>query len=77
MVQFADASKTLIEDLNSFIKTRSDVNENFKFWVQFLDTMAIVRDLLRADREGMWELHLYAVQHTLNLFAAFDSTHYM
>ena len=76
MVQFADTLKTLVEDLNSFIKTRSDVNENFKFWAQFLDMMAIVRDLLRADHEGMWELHLDTVQRTLNLFAAFDSTNY-
>lgn len=77
MVQFADASKTLVEDLNRFIQTRSDSNENFKFWTQFLQMMNIVRDLLRADREGIWELHLDAVQRALNLFAAFDSTNYL
>ena len=39
--------------------------------------MAVVRDLLRADREGLWELHFDAVQRALYLFAAFDSTNYM
>ena len=39
--------------------------------------MTVIHDLLRADREGIWELHLDAVQHTLYLFAAFDSINYL
>ena len=35
--------------------------------------MDVVHDL-RADREGIWELHLDAVQRALYLFAAFDCT---
>ena len=38
--------------------------------------MDVVYDLLRADREGIWELHLDAVQRALHLFAAFDCTNY-
>ena len=77
MAEFGEASKGLVEDLNTFIKTQSDANENFKFWASFLDMMAIVHDLLRADREGIWELHLDAVQRSLYLFAAFDSNNYL
>ena len=62
MEEFATMSNKLITDLNVFIKTMSVVNENFKFWTQFLRMMAVVHDLLRADREGIWELHLDAVQ---------------
>ncbi|KAG1692281.1 putative glutamate receptor [Nymphon striatum] len=76
LVEFADASSKLVEDLNSFIETQSSVNENFKFWAQFLHMMSIVHNLLRADREGLWE-HLDAVQRALYLFAAFDSTNYL
>ena len=39
--------------------------------------MDVVYDLLRADREGIWELHLDAVQRALHLFAAFDYTNYL
>lgn len=38
--------------------------------------MQIVSDLLRADHEGIWKLHIDAVQKALFLFAAFDSTNY-
>ena len=66
-----------MEDLKLFIKSRSEVNENFKFWATFLDMMDLIHDLLRADREGNWELHMDAVQRALIIFAAFDCTNYM
>ena len=39
--------------------------------------MATVNDHLRADREGIWELHLDAVQRSLYIFTAFDATNYL
>ena len=77
MEEFATASNKLIIDLNLFIKTRSDPNENFKFLTQFLSMMAVVHDMLRADREGVWWLHLDAVQRALYIFAVFDSSNYL
>jgi hypothetical protein len=77
MAEFVTASAKLAEDLQNFMKTRSALNENFHFWSQFLQMMDVVHDLLRADREGIWELHLDAIQHALYLFAAFHSTNYL
>ena len=62
MADFECASHKLLKDVDSFIETRSAGNENFKFWAQFLQMIAIVNDLLRADRAGIWELHLDAVR---------------
>lgn len=77
IVKFSEECTKLVDDLDKFIKARSESNENFKFWATFLDMIAVVQDLLRADREGLWELHLDAVQCALYLFAAFNSTNYM
>ena len=77
MKEFKQASGKMLEELDSFIAKRSAENENFKFWAQFLRMMDVVYDLLRADREGIWELHLDAVQRALHLFAAFDCTNYL
>lgn len=76
-VEFADATKTLTEDMNIVIKTWSFVNENFIFWINFFHMMSIANGLLRADREGRRELHLEVVQRALYLFMAFDSTNYL
>lgn len=72
----ATASK-LINDLKDFIDLRCSTNENFKFWYQFLKRHEITLDLLRADREGSWQLHLDAMQRALYEFAAWDSTNYL
>ena len=45
--------------------------------MQFLDMMAVVHDILRADRDGLWDLHMDAVQRALHIFAAFDATNYL
>ena len=57
--------------------TRSSTNENFRFWCQFLKRHEITVDLLRADRVGLWQLHLDAMQRALYEFAALDSTNYL
>lgn len=77
MDEFGKAASPLIKDLNTFVHSHSSTNENFKFWTQFISMMEVVFDLLRADREGLWGLHLDAVQRALYLFAAFDSTNYL
>ena len=57
--------------------TRSSTNENFRFWCQFLKRHEITVDLLRANREGLWQLHLDATLRALYEFAAWDSTDYL
>ena len=52
--QFQKPSSKLIDDLKSFINTRSSINENFQFWYQFLTRHEITLDPLRGDREGLW-----------------------
>ena len=37
----------------------------------------LAKDLLRADREGDWHLHLQSVEAVLPYFAVFDSIHYL
>ena len=55
---------------------RYALNENVQFWNQFL-CMMDVYDLLRADRDGIWGLHLDAVLRSVYLCAAFDSSNYL
>ena len=47
------------------------------FFPRFLNRQETVKDLIRADREGLWDLHLIAIQRSLYDFAAWDSTNYL
>ena len=74
---FQASSSKLIDDLSTFINTKSLTNENFRFWCQFLKRHEMTVDLLRADREGLWQLHLDTMQRALYEFAVWDSTNYL
>ena len=75
--EFKNNSETLLQDLDDFIIQQSEQNENFLFWTQFISRHQIVMDLLRADREGLWELHIDAMHRALPEFAAWDSYNYL
>ena len=77
LCEFRSKADGLFEDFKVFTDNRMSGNENFKYWLLFLDKMQIVFDLLQADREGDWMLHLDAVQLSLYEFAAWDSTNYL
>jgi hypothetical protein len=52
-------------------------NETFKYWDTFICLNQQVENLVRADCDGDWALHMQAVQAFLPIFAAFDSTNYL
>lgn len=68
--------QNVMNDFTDFKKTLSAKSETAKFWTEFIDMVHIVRDLIRADREGNWYLHLHTVQALLPLFCIFDRTNY-
>ena len=70
-------SSRLIDDLNAFRSERCEVSETFAFWDRFVKMVSILRDLVRADREGTWDLHLQSAQAVLPLFAGCDRINYL
>jgi len=40
------------------------------------EMVSILKDLVRADREGNWQLHLQSIQSALPIFAGCDRTNY-
>ena len=47
-------SSRLIDDFNAFRSERCEVSETFASWDRFVKMVSILRDLVRADREGTW-----------------------
>jgi len=47
-----------------------------KLWLQYMDHITLVKDFIRAERTGNWQLHLTTVHRMLNLFAAAGHTNY-
>ena len=75
--KFKISSAQLLKDFETFKSERSEASETFRYWNNFIDMVHLLRDIVRADREGDWNLHLSSVKDTLPLFKIFDRTNYL
>lgn len=64
-------------DFNMFIKTGEEKSEVSCYWSTFrYELFPILRDIIRADGDGKWDLHMSAFQRALPLFFSFDKINY-
>jgi hypothetical protein len=73
---FAETSDALLNDFKHFRAENSSHSESVDYWDKFIQMVHILRDLIRADREGDWKLHLHSLK-VIFLFAAFNRTNYL
>lgn len=70
-------SSSLFDDIEDFIIKNSNENENFKYWSQYLSMFQTVRNMIRADREGLWDLHMESFETALGIFAVMGAINYL
>ena len=61
--------------LHPFIAFKKEKNPNLEYWWQYMEMVSILL-FVRAQREGMWDLHLYAFQKMLPFFHRYDHINY-
>ena len=66
----------LKEKFDAFKDFQSRISQTFNLWNQYIKMVHIMRNFIRAERIGDWELHLEAVTHMLPYFFAYDRTSY-
>ncbi len=68
-------SKNFIDVLDGFVASKES-DGNFRFWWSYMEMVQILLQFIRAQRDGMWKLNVYAFQHMLPLFMRYDHTNY-
>ena len=48
-----------------------------QLWLNYLQMLGVVRELIEADRTGSWEMHLHAISDCLPIFAAAGHPNYL
>ena len=74
LITFLDQDK-FRKLLAGFVESRSGV-VNFTFWWQYMDMVAILLQYTRAQRDGIWEFHLYSFSMMLPYFKRYDHLNY-
>ena len=67
----------MVEAFNKYRKEGCNLSETFKYWDTFIALVALLRNLVRADRDGDLNLHLNTIQSILPYFALFDCVNYL
>jgi hypothetical protein len=68
------AEKDFRDAMEAFLATKE--NPNFKFWWSYMQMVQILLLFTRAQRDGIWELHLSAFQSMLPYFMRYNHTNY-
>ncbi len=68
-------SKNFIDVLDGFVASKES-DGNFRFCWSYMEMVQILLQFIRAQRDGMWKLHIYAFQRMLPLFMRYDHTNY-
>ena len=74
---FKLSSSKMLDEFELFKTKLSESSETFHYWNNFLKMVHLLKLLLRADRDGNWNLHMHAVKETMPLFCVFDRTNYI
>lgn len=73
---FVYAAQVLRSDSDVFVAEHTD-DPTFMFWKKYMDLLEFLLLFLRAEREGIWNLHLETLSQMLPLMAVYDHTNYM
>lgn len=64
------------ELMDRFITNLKQDNPNAQFWWHYMEMVSILLLFIRAQRDGLWDLHLYAFGRMLPYFFRYDHINY-
>ena len=70
------ASDTFRSHMDTSVHDIKNENPNIKFWWNYLKMVNILLYFIRAQRDGLWDLHLFSFRKMLPLFFRYDHTNY-
>ena len=70
------ASERFHQPILDFVKVLKEEHPNAEFWWNYMEKVSILLYFTRAQRAGLWELHLYAFWHMLPCFFRYDHVNY-
>lgn len=73
--QLAEKSSSVLELLEWFSDFNSDM-ANVKFWNSYIDMMSVLLQYIRAERDGLWTLHLSSLADMIPYFFEYDHQNY-
>ena len=79
--EFAEAQQFLSSEqfsqhVDAFRMKLQEKDSTVQFWLQYMDMVSVLLMFVRAQRDGVWDLHIFAFRRMLPYFFRYDHTHY-
>ena len=75
--EFTQTGQLLMTDYRRFVNTLRERSKTFCYWDNVIELIEQLKNLIRADCESNWLLHMHTVRELLHIFAAFNCTNYL
>ena len=62
--------------MDTFVDHIKNENPDIKFWWNYMEMVNILLYFIRAQRDGLWDLHLFSFRKMLTFFFRYDHTNY-
>lgn len=72
-----EQSDELHGKFKSFLDEKCRTNDTFKFWTHYCYLVEILLNCIRAERDGLWDLHLVTVSAMLPYFFVYNHINYV
>ena len=72
-----ESSKDLKNDFENFVRECEEKSELCKYFSVFQEMFTVTKNLVAADRDGNWNLHVGAVRAAMPIFRSFDALNYL
>ena len=69
-------SERFNQAMTDFVKALKEEDPNYEFWWNYMEMVCILLDFIRAQRDGSWDLYLYACRRMLPFFFRYDHIKY-
>ena len=63
-------------DLATFVEQESDKSVTFSFWWKYMEMVSLLLMFTRAQRNGLWQLHLTTFKKMIPFFFQYDHQNY-
>jgi hypothetical protein len=76
VIQISAELKSICTKFVEFLETIGSVSRTAKLWAQYFHQVQLIRNYIRVERSGNWQLHLQCVKEMLPYFHAAGHLHY-
>lgn len=69
--------ENVVAKFQTFLQECQEKSELCLYFMNFLEIVYVIKQLIAADRDGNWALHVGSVENSMGILREFDAQYYL